>query len=296
MRLKQYLKSLVRVVLLLNPIFFLCLIYGCSTSTQPTYVKENLSEAVQDICKKEYNLYVKSKLVGETLWVYLPLEDILTKSDKPEKYIDKFSIETFSESFDAGFIRLDYAIRAIPDTEKYQDYKYNEDVFKKINILWRVLRRIIFSLDRSKQPEPRFYCLVVADIKNGFVVKEIFYYLDIKKVSYEYISWGEYQHRVIQETYFLPFVIGDKEGRSFDYEDITLKDFILAQIQHRIKLKFQKPEVDKNVDIDKEILKIVAFTIKTYEFKEFYSLELNNLITQNRILLNQTALLNRPID
>jgi hypothetical protein len=71
---------------------------------------------------------------------------------------------------------------------------------------------------------------------------------------------------------------------------------VAAQIQHRIKLKFEKPEVDKNADIDKEILKIAVYTIKTYGLRNFTSAELNNLVTQNRIILNQAAVWAKSID
>jgi hypothetical protein len=44
-----------------------------------------------------------------------------------------------------------------------------------------------------------------------------------------------------------------------------------------------KPEVEKNADIDKEVTKIVAYTVKTYDFKNFSYVELNNLLTKNKI-------------
>ena len=103
------------------------------------------------------------------------------------------------------------------------------------------------------------------------------------------MSWGEYQHRAIQETEVSPKIIGDTQGLNLKYSDISFEDFILQQIQHRIRLKFQKPEAEKNADIDKEILKIIRYTLKAYGFKDFSTLELNNLATVRKITLNQTA-------
>lgn len=68
------------------------------------------------------------------------------------------------------------------------------------------------------------------------------------------------------------------------------------QIKHRIKLKFQKPEVDKNIDIDKEILKIIIYTIKTYDLRNFREVQLDNLVTENRVILNQAAVWARPTE
>jgi hypothetical protein len=272
------------------------LICGCSSSTSPTYFKENIAKAIQDICRDEYKIEVKTKLAGRTLWIYLPIEDLLEKTDKPEKYSERFEITDNEAGFKNGSLQLKYSIKPIPEKEKLQQYKYNKAVFEKINKIWGVIRRIIFSMSHAREKEPQFFCLVTADIKNGLETRETFYYMDLKKVSYEYISRDEYQHRTVNETNISAEIIGDKEGLHLDYRDITLDDFVAAQIQHRIKLKFGKPEVDKNADIDKEILKIAVYTIKTYGLRDFTAAELNNLLTQNRIILNRAAVWARPTD
>jgi len=297
MKSKPFLKSLVKRGLLLNIYIVIFLTFGCSLSTSPTYIKEDIDKAIQDICKNEYNIDVRVKLLGSTLWIYLPVEDMFAKSDKPQKYLERFSIEDNKVGFEAGTLKLEYMIKNIPEKEKFQEYKYNKIVLDKINNVWKVLRRVLFSLKRSREEnEPKFFSLVTADIKNGFETREIFYYLDLKKVSYEFISWTEYQHRVIEASDMSPQIIGDTDGLHLDYRDITLEEFVALQIQHRIKLKFQKPEVDKNTDIDKEILKITVYTIKTYNLRDFLGVELDNLLTQNRIVLNQAALWARPIE
>jgi len=294
MKLRQFLKNLAKNGLKL--FILACLIGGCSSSTTPTYLKEDIDKAIQDICRKEYKIDIKAKLVGQTVWIYLPLQDIVTKSDKPEKYIERFSIEHNSENFKDGELKLEYAIRAVPEQEKYQEVKFDKSIIEKMNNVWKALRRVLFSMEQIKKGGPQFFCLVLADIKNGFEISEIFYYLDIKKVSYEFISWTEYQHRAIQDTVVSPRIIGDKEGSHLDYRDIPFEEFISKQIQHRIKLKFQKPEVDKNVDIDKEILKIVVYTLKMYDFKNFSVVELNNMLTNNKIFLNEAAVWAKPIE
>ncbi|MFA5144633.1 MAG: hypothetical protein WC723_01300 [Candidatus Omnitrophota bacterium] len=297
MRSKPYSRSSVRRALLLNLSVILFLFSGCSLSTAPTYIKEGLDKAIQDICKKEYSMDVKVTLSGSTLWVYLPVEDMLAKSDKPEKYLEKFIIDDNKVDFKEGLLKLDYMIKSIPENEKTQEYKYNKAVLDKINNVWKALRRVLFSMERSKEGnEPKFLCLVTADIKNGFETKEISYYQDLKKVSYEFISWTEYQHRVIEQSEVSSTIMGDMEGKHMDYKDISMEEFIAFQIKHRIKLKFQKPEVGKDIDIDKEILKIAAYTIRTYDIKNFTGLELNNLVTNNRIVLNRAALWARPIE
>lgn len=276
---------------------YLACFLGCTSSTKPTYLKENIDQAVQDLAKKEYNIDVKAKLVGSTLWVYLPVEDMLTPTDKPAKYVERFLVDDNRSNFKDGRFQIEYAIKNVPEKqEKQQDYKYNKDVLEKISNSWKIMRRVLFSMERSKDKEPKFFCLVIADIKNGFEIKEIFYALDLKKVSYDFISWTEYQHRAIEETSVSADIIGDTHGLHLNYKDITFEEFLAMQIKHRIKLKFQKPEVDKNIDIDKEILKIIIYTIKTYDLRNFREVQLDNLVTENRVILNQAAVWARPTE
>ena len=284
--------------LFLNFLTIALLISGCSSSTEPTYQVSNIGQSIQDICKNEYKTNVKAKLTGETLWVYIPVEDLFIKTDKPEKYFDKYEIEDNTAEFKDGGLNLKYAIKNIGNREKSQELIYNNKVSEKIDEVWRALRRVIFSMERSDNTtgEPSFFCLVAADIKNGFETKNIFYILDLKKVSYGFISPGEFQHRSLQETTADLRIIGDKAGGHLDYADIAMKDFITGQIMHRIKLKFQKPEIEKNADIDKEIEKIVSLTIKIYSFQDFNEVDLYNSLTKNRIILNRAAVLAGPIE
>ena len=294
MKLRLSLKNLARRVL--NLCIIACLIGGCSSSTSPTYQKEDLEKSIQNICKNEYQLDVKVKLAGSTLWIYVPVEGLIEKSDKPEKFTEKFNIEQSKGELANGNFKFDYSIKPIPEQEKSQDFKYNKKVLENINNVWKVLRRVVFSMKCAKGEELKFYSLVFADMNMGVEIKQLSYYLDLKKVSYGYISGEEYQHRSIVEQALVPEAIQDKEGTHINYKDITLEEFILAQIQQRIKLKFQKPEVDKNIDIDKEILKVVEYTLKTYNFKGFSQVELNNLLTKARAILNQAAIWEKPIE
>ncbi len=283
--------------LLLNlSLLLFCFIFGCTSSTEPTYLKEDIAGAIRDLCQNEYKTEVKTKLMGQTLWVYIPLEDVFVKADKPEKFIEKFSIEQNKGDFQDETFRLDYLIKAIPEQEKYQEIKYAESAAEKVNNVYKILFRVLFSMEELKKGGPQFFCVVTADIKNGIEMKEIFYCLDLKKLSYNFISRSEFQHRTIADTQILPEIIGDKEGLRLNYHDITWEEFIIGQIEQRIKLKFQKAEVNKSADIDKEILKVVIYTLKTYNFKDFSSVALTNLLTNNRTVWNKAAIWAGPTE
>jgi len=266
------------------------------SSETPTYPKEGVNDAIRDICKKEYDIDVLAKLIGRTLWIYLPLEEMFEKSDKPEKFTEIFTIEDNKQIFEAGNLKIEYLIKPAKEQEKSNDIKYSKTAMDKINNVWKVLRRVLFSMERSVKGEPQFVYLITADVKNGFEIRELFYIEDLKKVSYNFISWGEYQHRTIQDTVISTDIFADRSGAHIVYTDVSWEKFITNQIEHRIKLKFQKPEVSKNVDIDKEILKIVATTLKIYGFRDFSAVELSNLLTNNKITLNQAAIWAKTTD
>lgn len=274
----------------------MCLFLGCSSSTVPTYSKSEVDKSIQKVLLDEYKLEVKTRLVGQTLWIYIPLEDLFEKAKKPEKYPERFQISENENEFKYGLLKLNYLIRAVPETEKTQDYKFNKKAMENITNVWEVLRRVIFSMDKKTRDGIKFYCLVAADIKNGFEIKELIYYQDMFKVTYRFISPGEYQHRVSYDSGVSVNIIGDKEGKHLEYKDISLDEFVAYQIKHRINLKFQKPEVKHNVDIDKEIAKIIIETLKIYDFKDIDTAELNNLLTNNKMTLNRGEIFSSSMD
>jgi hypothetical protein len=298
MKSSRYSRNSEKYGLLLNASLALivCLICGCSSSTSPTFLKEDIPEAIVDIARKEYKINLKAKLAGETIWIYYPVEKIFEKADKPEKYFEKFLIKDNNSDFRHGDLKISYLIKAIPETEKSQELKYNKDTLEKMNDILSITRRVLFSSDRMKKAEPKFISIIIADTKTGIELRELSYYLDLKKVSYNYISLGEYQHRTIQDINLRPEAIGDEEGAYINYRDIAMNDFISQQIQHRIRLKFQKPEVDKHADIDKEVIKVTAATLKAYGIKDFNTVELVNRGTNKKVSLNEAAIWSKSTD
>ena len=289
MKSKRSSKSLVKAGLKILP-FILCL-SACNSSISPSFLKEDIAQAIKDICKKEYKLDTSTKLSGSTLWVYLPLENIFTKPKEPEKYVERFLLEDTQNSLDEKILKVNYLVKPTAEKEKQQEMVLDKSVNQKIFNVLQVIRRVLFSTGNPKKDAPQFFCIVTADIINGFEIKQTFYFLDLKKLSYGFISQTEYQHRIIQDAAISAEIIGDKTGSHLNYQDITLEEFITQQIQSRIKLKFQKPEVPANVDIDKEILKIVTCTLDAYQFKDFTLVEMTNLASGKKTVLNQTAIL-----
>ena len=287
-------KNLAKAGLKILP--FVLFLSACNSSITPSFLRENISTAVKDICKKEYKLDLSAKLADQTLWIYLPLENIVTRPEKPDKYIERFLVEDKKNTLSEGILRVNYSIKPVAEKEVQQEMSLDKSVNEKIFNVLQVIRRVLFSTGSSKINNPLFFCIVTADIKNGFEIKQIFYLSDLKKLSYGFISQTEYQHRIVQDTTVSALIIGDASGAHLDYQNITLEDFITSQIQNRIRIKFQRPEVEKNADIDKEVLKIVSYTVDIYNFRNFTFLEMSNLLNTRKISLNRAAVLVGPKD
>jgi hypothetical protein len=269
------------------------LLIGCAPSFEPTYTLKNLTPAIEDICFKEYKIFVKATFVGKTLWVYIPVEGLTAPAEKPERYAEKFQIDENSADIDQATLSLTYAIKGIPEEEKLQTVTTDKDAVEKINNVWRVLRRVIFSMSAQEKEKIQFFCMVIADIQKGALVQETFYTQDIIKYSYGLMAMEEFQHRSLHDSIIAPEVIGDKEGKMVVYRDIKFEEFITDQIKQRIRFKFQKPEVEQNVDIDKEVQKVAAYVLEAYGVKNISSIEFANLQSGRKNTLSKEALMLR---
>src|SRR3990167_3090254 len=89
MTIKNYFHStLVNFLLILN-------LQGCSFQpNHDPYTLTNLSDYLVKIARDDYKVTLVSKLVGQTLWVYLPLEESLfIDADKPQEYSQRYEIK-----------------------------------------------------------------------------------------------------------------------------------------------------------------------------------------------------------
>jgi hypothetical protein len=241
---------------------------------------------VKQICKDEYNLDVTTKRTSTTLWIYAPLNKILHK---------EYGL-TEGKIFDEGM------------TDKLR------------NIL-TTIGRVLISSDNT----PDFFALVASDINIGLDYTLIGCVLDIKKSYAGFIPWTEANRRYVMRFKITPEAIGDKTGQHLEAYSITLPDFLAEQIAQRIATKFQEEglkkyfkltksearfsndafvfeyaieriaEPNKKIDIKNEVLNTVTYCIKTYEFRDFLLVEINDLTGKDKTLLSREAIWSRPM-
>jgi len=228
--------------------------------------------------------------------VYVPLEySIVEESEKPQEYKRLFEIKAVESDYQYGGMKISYDIREIPEKKEFQTRKFNAKAFERMNRILRSIRRVFFSLKREAD-EPKFFVIVVADTRIGIELIDTTYVDDLKKASYEIISWTEYRHRTVEDIKFSPEAVGDLEGRHLQPYNVDFADFIIKQIKQRINYKFGQPEVKKGADIDKEILKTVKNVLEIYNFKDFLLVDLDNLATSNKTSLSRAAVLEKLKD
>ena len=254
----------------------LCLC-GCF-SIKPTYTKEKIAESIIQLCKEEYNVEPKVELLGETVWIYLGLPRLITK-----------------------------------------DAQFDREVLESMNKVMMASSRVLLSM----KPRPQFMAVVASDIQEfGIDYTIITWIPDIVKFQLELISRDEFSRRNIIKIKKNPNALNDTQGLHIEKKEIHMPDFLAEQIAQRIQTKFsldpdfkdyfqvEKIEVvfEKETfkiradiktkespqpqpkDILKEMLKIAAYVIKEYEFKDFLLLEVENAGTGEKLLLSRSRI------
>ena len=286
MRLRRFLKNSVKPGLLFS--LFSCLILsGCANPFEPTYKEKDIPYLVKKICKEEYNLEVSTKRTPTTLWIYAPLSKIL---------------------------HADYGIKA--------DKIFDEEMVNKLRNILTTVGRVLISSDNT----PEFFALLASDIKLGLDYTLIGCVLDIKKTYAGFIPETEANRRYVIRFKISPEAINDTTGVHLKAYDIKLPDFLAEQINQRIGSNFQGEDrkkyfrveksegkfsdgiftiayainqiaqPDKKIDIKKEVLDIITYCLKTYEFKEFLMLEVTDLNTADKLVLSKAAIWERPTE
>ncbi|MBU3959049.1 MAG: hypothetical protein KKE91_04240 [Candidatus Omnitrophica bacterium] len=286
MPLRPSLKNVEKPALLFNLALFSIIISlslsACSCPIEPTYKEEDIPSAVKQICKDEYNLEVINKRTPTTLWIYIPLSKILDK---------------------------DYGI--------VENKIFDQELTDKLRKILNAVSRVLISSDHT----PEFFVLLSSDITMGLDYTIAGCVEDIKKSYAGVIPWTEANRRYVVKLNLSPEAIGDETGKHLPLYDIRMGDFLAEQIAQRIGERFQEEglkqyfKIEKSqgafynnsfifeysmeylsqpeikINIFQEILDIVTYCIKTYEFKDFSGLEIADLITEDRLILNQAEVL-----
>lgn len=286
MRLKPSLRNLVKNALLFSFFIFLLSLGACQNITESTYKEGDIPQIVKKICRQEYGLEVTTQRTDTTLWIYAPLTKILDK---------------------------EYGVT--------EGKLFDPEMVEKLRNILTTIGRVLISSDNT----PEFYALVASDINLGVDYTLIGYVLDIKKSYANYIPWTEANRRYVIRLNLAPEAVGDSTGTHVKTYDVKMPEFLSEQMAQRIGVKLQEEgwnkyfKVEKSegrfannafvieylinetskpqngIDIREEILKIINYCLKAYEFRDFSQVELIDLAKQDRLILGRDAVLARGL-
>ena len=270
--------------------FFLGLILsaGCfSSDFPPSYKEAEIGINIQKICLEEYKLKVIPMRAGNTLWVYAPQQRILH----------------------AQF-------------GKVADKVFDEELIDKLRNILNSISRVCLSSDKA----PEFFVLVLSDINLGLDYSLTANLMDIKRSTSGGIPWAEANKRYVNGFALAPNAVGDQTGEHLKIFDIKMADFLSDQIAQRVRMFFQEGEAKKvftlkeanagfkdnkfifnysvvrlsetkeKVDIIQEILNIITYCFKTYEFKDFDGVEIRDLLGNQSSFYESRDVLSKSIE
>jgi len=215
-------------------LFTLVSVIWCSSGCVTSFPREELPGAVKSICKGEYNMDVDVIVAGGTMGIYYPMKGLL----------------------DAGL-------------------GISSEAWDTISNLLLIASRVVLSTDA----DIKFYCVIAQDARLPELQVVIIKYVeDVKHGMYRHISRGESFKRTLFtinltpqakkersiEKIFNNFNVGEETRQSvmddffrspptrlsdigywrgkFYLKNITMEEFLAAQIANRIKLGFRGEE------------------------------------------------------
>lgn len=284
------------------------LVGGCGLSSQPskTYTTTEAQKEFLKVCKEDYKYDVTSHIIGNTAWIYLPIDhDIFElkstdpKKDAAQKNPRNYSIQFLDGNFDNRLFTFEYDI--ISTTRAPKDFGYSNNYSEKYtqkqnNILTAVYRAYAQLNEEDKNPAekiPEFFIIVIADITKGLETFTTFYFDDFKRYMAQDIPYDEYAKRYLWEVKGNKNAVGDRKGGHIDYKEMTWPQFLVDQIKNRISFKYQRSDFQPSADEDTtemDILNIVLETVRAYDFKDFTAVKLKNLRKDKAYLFDKSKL------
>lgn len=67
------------------PAISLLLFFLLSCTIPPTYTRDNIEKAIQDVCRDEFSIKARAALAGDTIWVYAPFKKLVTEDGQWEE-------------------------------------------------------------------------------------------------------------------------------------------------------------------------------------------------------------------
>lgn len=273
---------------LLSFVFLLIFLSGCARQGPPP--PSSLSEAnrhLQTICDKDLTLSCRLFPVGDTLWVYVPVEfrfiDLMAvrgaqpKNPAAEKTVMLEYLDGYFK--DREFV-IFYDVRdkvRYPEHPGYQN-KYTDEFTAVRQAVMSAVFRAYGGYDGTQaQKAPSFVVIVLADIRRGLETRMILALEDLVRGMTDAGFYEEFAKRVVNKPLAGNMaMVDDKNGRSIRPVDLSWAEFLTEQILYRVNFQYQQSETPP-ADAEAAILGETAAVLGAYGFKDFEAVRVKDL-------------------
>lgn len=301
MKSKPSLKNSIKPALLFS-LFVSIFLYGCENNIKPTYKEADIPCLVQKMCKNEYSLDVTTQRTTTTLWIYAPLQKILHKdfSTNPEKIFD----EEISDKLRNILTAIGRVLISSDNTPEFfalvaSDIKIGFDYIMIGNVLdvKKTYAGFIPWTESNKRYVLKFN--VNPDTIGDITGKHLKVY-DITLPDFLASQIAQRINVYFQdETHKEYFKIEKIEGK-FDKSNLMVEKSGNNTGEGSFIFNYSITQISKppkEINITKEVLKIIAYCFKTYEFNGFSNVMINDLSDpKNNFALNKKAILAVSVD
>jgi hypothetical protein len=241
--------------------------------------RDNFETEFVNICRIKYQAHVIPKRTGETMWIYLPFTGQRNGLSKATELKDRT-------------LEVDYYIQS---KNPFQPRPAGEKLtFAACEISYltqKLLGELRDFQSRSILPF-KFIVLVVTNVSLKTPTEDewyIMYLPDIQKYSVGEEFTGEALKRLTVYKETVTNAYHDFEGTHIDYHDLTMKEFVLKQIEWRVYHQFvegyNKVPFDMTVKEKREdIVEIVKNVIDGYGYKDFDKFTFVDLSENNKAI------------
>jgi hypothetical protein len=285
-------------------VFAAVMISGCGKpEPKPKYTITEAHQKFEEKCLKDFNLHVRIKQVGRTVWIYLPTKDpIFDYEVQKEKKHDSKETPKYVVNFSDGkyvneVFTFEYDIvnkkKAKEESAGFNS-SYTDAYIKNQNNLFTTIYEVFLNAKpEGNETDPLFFVVIIADIKKGIETRLTFYLEDFIRAWSGDIPNDEYMKRVLSDQKGSSAIVGDETGSHLKYSDMTLGEFLAKQVLNRINYKFQYSDfTPQETNVDETIIGLVADTLRYYKFAEYTNIRMNNLRTNKKYLFEPDQLVN----
>ncbi len=249
---------------------------GCA----PSYPKDKLAETLINVCKKEYDVEIQAKLVGKTIVVFIPLDelfdlklDILPDAvEKIEDVILTTSRALFSTDAEVDFYMIIAAdvkttaaevflVRYMDDVYKFMYGWINREDYSR-RILWQVnfdpklLKSSFFDFDVEEITLPGFLAQQIAQRSNKIFAASVVHKIKINsefdpRTQRFFFSVVSADNTRFQKIY-LPIIANIADNVLADYKFEAFSEIVIrnALLRNFVVITKNDREEYRKVDID----------------------------------------------